>query len=132
MKLQNQNGNCLFLRGFTLIELAVVISIIAIVVAIAVPQVGNSIQKSREAALKKNLQVFRKTIDRFFADFKRYPASLEELVEKRYLRAIPVDPLTKSTDTWEIIHSEAGTDDVFDIKSGSDKLSSDETPYSEW
>lgn len=120
------------MRGFTLLELAIVVSIIAIVVTIAVPRVGQTIAKSKEAALKKNLQVMRKTLDRFFADFKRYPSSLDELIEKRYLRAIPEDPFTKSNDTWEIIHSEIGKDDVFDIKSGSDRAAIDGTDYSSW
>lgn len=108
-------------HGFTLIELLVVMAIIATLLLIAVPRYSLSLQRAREAALRQDLSVMRDAIDKYLGDRGHYPAALEELIEARYLRAIPQDPVTKSTDTWQLVRSDdpelAG---VRDVHSGAD------------
>ena len=94
------------LSGFTLVELLVVMAIIGILTAIAVPQLAKTPVRAREAALKENLYTFRTCIDQYFADKGHYPESLQVLVTERYFRKIPVDPFTKSADTWEVTMEE--------------------------
>ncbi len=129
--------------GFTLIELIIVVAIIGILAVIAVPMLRDAPLRAREAALKTNLHVMRESIDQYFADKAHYPAGLETLVEEGYIRAIPLDPFTESTSTWQQIppedkgdalpeEEEAGKAGVFDVKSGSDKTALDGTFYSEW
>ena len=129
--------------GFTLIELIIVVAIIGILAVIAVPMLRDAPLRAREAVLKNDLHVLRETIDQYFADKAHYPASLDTLVEEGYIRTIPADPFTESTTTWRVIppedrgdalpeEEEAGTAGVFDVKSGSDKISLDGTAYSEW
>jgi general secretion pathway protein G len=89
--------------GFTLIELLVVLAIVALLLSLALPRYFQSIDTAKDAVLKENLHLVRQTIDKFFADTGQYPQSLQELVEKKYLRALPVDPITERTDSW--IHS---------------------------
>ncbi|MEW6089102.1 MAG: prepilin-type N-terminal cleavage/methylation domain-containing protein [bacterium] len=119
-------------RGFTLIELVIALSILGIILSFAEPIYKNSVIKAKEAALKKDIFVMRDTIDQYYADNNAYPASLEDLVEKRYIRSIPMDPFTKSRDTWVTISSAPEEVDVFDIHSGSDLLALDGTAYNEW
>ena len=88
--------------GFTLIELLVVLAIVALLLSLALPRYFQSIDTAKDAVLKENLHLVRETIDKFFADTGQYPESLQQLVDKKYLRALPVDPLTERTDTWII------------------------------
>jgi general secretion pathway protein G len=119
--------------GFTLIELLIVMSIIGILATLAVPSYRISVLKAKEATLKRDLFVFRDSIDQFRADQGRYPSSLKELVEKEYLRAIPVDPFTQSADTWVDVPAPEGTDSgVFDVHSGSDLVGTNDVPYNQW
>jgi general secretion pathway protein G len=129
-------------RGFTLIELIVVVAIIGILAAIAVPAMRTAPQRAREAALREDLFTLRSCVDQFHADRGRYPASLDELVSLGYLRSMPFDPITRSKDTWVPVLEEAteGQDErqqeaglgIIDIHSGSDQAALDGTKYAEW
>ena len=124
-------------KGYTLLELMIVVAIVSILVTLAIPTFQQSAMKAKEAALKQNLFTMRAVLDQYYADRGDYPASLETLVEEKYLRAIPVDPFTKSATTWnEIFEEQEEGDDspagVYDIKSGSDALALDGTPYKDW
>ena len=120
-------------RGFTLIELMVVMSIIALLISIAVPRYFHSIDNAKEATLKQSLSVMREAIDKFYGDNQRYPATIDELVTKKYLRAVPPDPITGDASTWVIIAPDAETrGGVYDIKSGAAGLAKDGTPYADW
>ncbi|WP_427308965.1 type II secretion system protein [Cupriavidus sp. H39] len=104
--------------GFTLIELLVVLSIIAFLLTLSLPRYFHSVDKSKETILKENLRVTRETINQFFEDTSRYPESLQELVDRRYLRALPVDPLTESSSTWLVVPPTDSTKGaVYDLKS---------------
>lgn len=116
-------------RGFTLIEILVVLVLVALLASIATPIVSSSILRARESTLKENLFVMRKAIDGYYADNRTYPQSLQLLVEKRYIRAVPVDPVTDSVETWELVFAEEG---IIDIHSGSSNTASDGTKYNEW
>ncbi len=119
-------------RGFTLIEMSVVVAIIGILYFTVVPLYGTTIQRARETALRENLQVLRKTIDLYFKDREAWPADLPALVKDGYLRALPVDPMTGKADTWVTVPSNAGTFDVFDVHSGAAGTGLDGTPYASW
>ena len=120
-------------RGFTLIELLVVIAIISTLLLIAVPRYFGSVKQAEEATLKQNLALMRDAIDKHFGDTGRYPDALEELVSKRYLRAIPIDTGTGVADTWTVVsppNPELGR--VYDVKSGSPELARDGTALNTW
>jgi general secretion pathway protein G len=107
-------------RGFTLIELLVVMAIIATLLTIALPRYFGSVERSKEVTLKQSLNTMRDAIDKFYADAGRYPDSLDDLVAKRYIRAVPLDPFTESTTTWVIVPAPDSTakGNVYDVKSG--------------
>lgn len=120
-------------RGFTLIELLVVMAIIATLLSIAAPRYFGQVDAAREKALLQSLEVMRDSIDKFRADTGKYPATLTELVEKRYLRKLPVDPITESAETWELVPppdpNESG---VWDVRSGARGSGRDGRPFAEW
>jgi general secretion pathway protein G len=105
-------------RGFTLIELLVVMAIIATLLTIASPRYFAHLDRAREAALRETLHVTRDAIDKFHADNGRYPNELADLVSKRYLRALPIDPITDSTDTWVLVLPPNESQGVYDLQSG--------------
>src|SRR5690606_30516956 len=99
------NGEAMLKRtkhGFTLVELMVVMAIIALLLALAMPRYFNHLENSRETILRQDLAVMRDAVDKYHGDRGRYPDSLEELVSARYLRTLPVDPITESPDTWQV------------------------------
>lgn len=117
-------------KGFTLIELTVVLIVLGILFAVAYVLIGNRLTKARETALKQNLYILRKTIDDFYADKHKYPSTLNELVKEKYIRSIPIDPLTK-VDDWVCIPSEKGND-VYDVKSNSSATGVDGKAYKDY
>jgi len=125
-------------RGWTLIELLVVLSLIMILASVAMNQYRSSVRTAEEAALRSNLFRMRDAIDQYYADKGEYPASLDALVSDGYLRAIPMDTITRSSDTWKTIPAEADptrpTADpgIYDVRSGSDATAADGTRYSDW
>lgn len=119
--------------GFTLIELLVVLGIVALMLTLAVPRYFPSIDKSREIVLADNLRNLRGVIDQYYGDTGRYPDTLEQLVEKKYLREMPVDPITDSSTTWIVLPPEDGSKGgVYTIKSGAPGNDRSGKPYSEW
>lgn len=118
--------------GFTLIELLVVMAIVSLLLMLAAPRYFRSLDVSKEAILAENLHRTRETIDKFYGDQGRYPESLEELVEKQYLRSMPYDPITESFSTWTIIPPRSNArGKVFDIKSGAAGQTADGRPFQE-
>jgi general secretion pathway protein G len=146
-------------RGFTLIELMVVMAIIAVLLTIAAPRYFNHLDRAREATLRQSLAVVRDAIDKFHGDTSSYPDSLEDLVTRRYLRAVPVDPITDSAETWVLLPPPAGNTSatttggsagfgagdangtsgspgvsgkLWDIRSGAEGNGANGTPYADW
>jgi general secretion pathway protein G len=125
-------------RGFSLIELMIVMSILGILAAIATPSYQRHLIKAREAVLAEDLYQMRQAIDQFFADNLRYPDNLEELITAKYLRGLPKDPFTKSDQSWKLIAPEPGQGEepprgsVFDVASGSDLIGLNGVPYRDW
>jgi general secretion pathway protein G len=116
-----------------LIELPVVLVIMAILMGMAVPHYFQGVERSKEAVLRQNLFLVRESIDRYFADHGRYPPALEDLVEKRYLRSAPADPVTGSTSTWVVVPPrEPGLPGVYDIRSGAQGKALDGSSYADW
>ena len=125
-------------RGYTLIELIIVMAIISVLIAVAVPLYTKSIQRSKEAVLHQNLFNLRTVIDEYTFDKKAAPQTLEDLVREGYLRAVPVDPITGSDRTWEIVIEDSITSvdqtrpGIYNVHSGSSLKSLEGTAYSEW
>ena len=125
-------------RGFTLIELMIVMSIVMILTSIALPMYQKSILRAKENVLKSNLFTLRMVIDEFTYDKQKAPQSLQDLVSEGYLHKVPVDPITNSDASWRIIMEDAMTSvnqtepGIFDVRSGSEKMGLDGTAYAEW
>jgi general secretion pathway protein G len=112
--------------------MSVVVAIIGVLYATVVPMYGKTIIKTKETALKQNLHVFRKTIDNYYKDRGKWPEALKTLVDEGYIRSIPEDPITGSPETWQVIPSEPGETNVYDVKSGSDKIGLDGKKYADY
>ena len=135
----------LHVGGFTLLELMVVMTIVGILATLALPQFRDTTVKAKEAVLKEDLWIFRDVIDQYKADKGEYPQTLEELVDGGYLRKIPIDPITRSRDTWVTVpyefpeeeqnedpDAEFGGGGFWDVQSGAPGEGLNGTPYSEW
>ena len=119
-------------RGFTLIEMLVVMAIIGGLLALAAPRYFQHVDRAKETVLRSDLAGMRDALDKFFADTGRYPANLEELVTGRYLRKVPPDPITESTSSWRVVPPADPTlGGVYDVKSGADGVTRDGRPYGE-
>jgi general secretion pathway protein G len=121
-------------KAFTLIEILVVLAIIATLLSIVSPRYFNSIDRSKEITLKHDLNTMREAIDKFYSDRNAYPETLDDLVQHKYLRAIPPDPITDSNATWLIMPPPTIDDKgaVYDIHSGAEGIAEDGTPYANW
>ena len=120
-------------KGFTLIELMIVMTIIAILLTIAQPMYRESTIKAKEAVLMEDLFTLRDVIDQFYLDKSRYPDSLEELTDGGYIRSLPKDPFTRASDTWQFIAPPEGFEgSIYDVHSGSDMVALDGSAYNEW
>ncbi len=120
-------------RGFTLIELLVVLGIVALLLTLAVPRFFPSIEGAKETILADNLRNTRAVIDQYYSDTGRYPDSLDQLVEKKYLRKLPLDPITESDASWIVVPPEDGDQGgVYSIKSGAPGNDRSGKPYGEW
>lgn len=125
-------------KGFTLVELMIVMAIIGVLAVVAIPSYVGAIRQAREAVLKEDLHVIRNAIDSYTADKQKAPQSLDDLITDGYLKSIPVDPMTRSKDTWvadtgDALHSLDQTDPgIDDVHSGSTDTGSDGQPYSAW
>jgi general secretion pathway protein G len=125
-------------RGFSMIELLVVVSLIVVLAGIGMAQYRNGVTRAQEAVLKEDLYRMRDALDQYHADKQKYAASLEDLVTEGYLRAMPKDPFTQSSDTWLPVPAEPDESDpeaatgVYDVKSGSDRTALDGSKYAEW
>ncbi len=120
-------------RGFTLIELLVVMAIIGVLLTLAVPRYFRTVQRSKETVLRRDLATVRESIDRYYGDLGQYPDALPALVDKHYIRSVPVDPFTKSAETWLVVESDdPDHPGVRDLHSGSPDSGSDGSPFVSW
>lgn len=135
-------------RGFTLLELIIVVAMIGILASIAMPALKDMPRRAQESVLKTNLRTLREVIDQYYGDKGRYPATLQELVESKYLRQVPNDPITKSAQTWVVVFEEEPSEGeagpppvpgeeetgpgIVDVHSGSSATALDGTPYAQW
>jgi prepilin-type N-terminal cleavage/methylation domain-containing protein len=120
-------------HGFTLIELLIVMAIIGTLLSIAVPRYFRSLQHARETVLKQDLSILREAIDKYYADLNQYPEKLPDLVDKHYVRAVPVDPFTRLADTWTVVASDdPDHPGIRDIQSGAPDIALNGTPVASW
>lgn len=120
-------------RGFTLIELLVVMAIIGVLLTIAVPRYFRTVERSKETVLRRDLATVRESIDRYYGDLGQYPDALTALVDKHYIRSVPVDPFTKSAATWLVVESDdPDHPGLRDIHSGSPESGADGSPFVSW
>ena len=125
-------------RGFTLIEVLIVVTLVVILASIGMPMYQNSVRRSREAVLREDLYRMRDAIDQYYADKIKYPQALQDLVTDGYLREIPKDPMTDSAETWTTVPAEPDPANpiaepgIFSVKSGSDGTSLDGSRYADW
>ena len=132
------NGRRRGLRGFTFVELMVVITIITILMSVAIPIYQRSITRAKESVLRNNLQTLRTVIDNYTYDKQKAPQNLQDLVTEGYLQKLPIDPMIGNNQSWRTIMEDAAQSvnqsepGIFDVKSTSDKIGLDGTPYSDW
>jgi general secretion pathway protein G len=120
-------------RGFTLIELLVVLAIVSTLLMFVAPRYFHKVDATKEAVLRDNLRSVRDVIDKFYGDNGRYPETLEELVEKKYLRGLPMDPITESAATWQLVPVPEGYKGVvYDLHSGAQGTDRDGKKYADW
>ena len=119
-------------RAFTLIELLVVMAVIATLLSIAAPRYFDHLDRTREATLRQSLAVMRDAIDKYRADTGKWPENVETLVDKRYLRKVPVDPITERDDTWLPVAPPDDDDGMWDVRSGAEGTSKDGSAYADW
>ena len=119
--------------GFTLIELLVVLAIVSTLLLLVAPKYFGRVDQSKETVLRENLKTTRDVLDKFYADLGRYPESLQEMIDRSYLRTLPFDPITESTQTWVIVPVPDGyTGNVYDLHSGATGAAHDGSKYAEW
>lgn len=119
--------------GFTLIELLIVMAIVALLLSLAVPRYFDSLDRAKEAALKTDLRILRDAIDKFHADTGQWPESLQALVEGRYIRSVPIDPVTDTSATWVVVPpSDGASHGVYNLRSGAPGEGRDGTAYRSW
>lgn len=124
--------------GFTLLELIVVMTVIGILVAVALPAYQDATLRAKEAVLREDLRVLREALDEYYTDRGEYPPALEALAEEGYIRSVPVDPLTGSADTWVVefapwqMLDQGQAAGVWNVRSGAEGVGLDGTPYGEW
>lgn len=125
-------------KGFTLVELMIVMTVISILISLAVPLYQKSVIRAKESVLRNNLFTLRTVIDEYTYDKGKAPQTLQELVDAGYLRQVPIDPMTGSAESWKVIIEDALTSasqtepGIFDVRSGSDRKSLEGTAYNEW
>lgn len=125
-------------EGWTLIELLIVVTLIMLLASMTLVQYRNSITRAKEATLKSELLIMRDAIDQYYADKGRYPESLQTLVSEQYLRSVPRDPFTESSDTWQTVAADpepgnvSASAGIFDVKSGTDLVSIEGSRYADW
>lgn len=118
--------------AFSLVELLVVLSIIALLLTIVSPKYFKDIDQAKETTLKKDLQIMRESLDKYYGDHQYYQESLERLVEEQYIRSLPIDPITERADTWLAIEAEPPLNGIADIKSGAEGVARDGSLYGDW
>ncbi len=137
MALRIRNGDGVR-RGFTLVELMIVMTVITVIISLAVPMYRKAIIRAKESVLRNNLFTMRTLIDEYTFDKQKAPQTLEDLVREGYLRQIPLDPITSSNQTWRLVMEDVMSSvnqtepGIFDVRSGSDQTSLEGTPYAEW